>query len=461
MRVNSRRTRLVGLSLALCSASACSASHQTTTTSNATAANAGAPLELGPAIDAYLAPLVRARDFAGVVLVARADRVLFEKGYGLANAELGTPNAPATVFRIASLTKTFTAAAIVMLVERGVVRYADPLSKYLPDYPNGDRITIEQLLLHQSGVANPSYEQIATTRVSLSELIDTFKNKPAMFAPGTRSQYSNAGYVLLAAVIERTSGLPYAEFIRRNITAPLGMTSTMPDRQEGIVSNRASGYLPGPPPSGLENVAWYDMSPLAGSGSLLSTAGDLHRWARAVHHDALYRRTALSYPYGWGVRKYFHRDLIEQSGTIDGFTSYLGIYFRDSTYVVCLTTVEASLNERCGKDVAAMVFREAFERVAPTPSPSVNGAMAVADTGRYMAPGVGTFGLSVADGIPYVRWITARSAHYAVPIGRDSVFVRADRSVIVVERDSTGRSTAAARIWPGAPPVRFRREPPR
>jgi CubicO group peptidase (beta-lactamase class C family) len=418
-----------------------------------------APSELGQSIDAYIEPLVRSRDFAGAVLVARADRVLFEKGYGLANAELDVPNGPATVFRIASITKTFTAAAIVMLVERGVVRYADPLSKYLPEFPNGDHITIEHLLLHQSGVANPSYETIATARVSLSELIDSFKNKPLLFAPGTRTQYSNAGYVLLAAVIERASGLPYAEFLRRNITTPLRMASTVPDRQEGTITNRASGYVPGPPPSGLENVAWYDMSPFAGSGSLVSTVRDLHRWARAVHRDELYRRTTLTYPYGWGVRKYFNRDLIEQSGTIDGFTSYLGIYFHDSTYVVCLTNVESSLNERCGKDVAAMVFGEPYERAAATPPPTATASVTAADTGLFAVPGFGTFRLFFTAGIPYVRWITARSAHYVAPVGRDSLFVRADRSVIVLERDSTGRTTAVTRVWPEAPPVRFPRIP--
>ena len=122
-------------------------------------------------------------------------------------------------------------------MERGVVHYTDTLSKYLPDFPNGNRITIEQLLLHQSGVANPDYERIATLRVSLSELIATFRNKPLLFEPGKGGRYSNAGYVLLAAVIERASGMSYAEFIRRNITAPLGRMRPRPtDRR-----SRSSG----------------------------------------------------------------------------------------------------------------------------------------------------------------------------------------------------------------------------
>jgi hypothetical protein len=211
---------------------------------------------------------------------------------------------------------------------------------------------IEQLLLHRSGVADPSYSEIATSRVSLSDLVGRIASKPLLFEPGTNGGYSNAGYVLLAAVVERASGMSDADFVRRNIGERLGLHGTFPDLQDEIVPNRAMGYVPGPPPNAIRNVAWYDMSPLIGSGSLVSNVRDLYRWAQAVHREELSRRTTLRYPYGWGVRKYYDRDLIEQSGTIDGFTSYLGVYFRDSTYVVCLTDIEASLNEQCGKDLA-------------------------------------------------------------------------------------------------------------
>ena len=240
--------------------------------SNGAVAAVAAQSTLARDIDAYFAPLVRSNEFAGAVLIARGDRVLFEKGYGMANAELAVPNSPTTMFRIASITKTFTAAAIVMLAERGALRYSDSLSTYLPDFPNGNRITIRHLLLHSSGVANPNYGEIATTRLSLNQLIGQFKNKPLLFEPGTRGQYSNAGYILLAAVIERASGMSYAEFIRRNISAPLGLRSTVPDRQDDVLPNRASGYVPGPLPRGLENIAWSDMSSTVGSGILLVRA---------------------------------------------------------------------------------------------------------------------------------------------------------------------------------------------
>jgi hypothetical protein len=201
--------------------------------------------------------------------------------------------------------------------------------------------------------------------------------------------------------------------------------------------------------------AWSDMSSMVGSGILLSSARDLHRWARAVHQDELYRRAALEYPYGWGQRKYFGRDLIEQSGQLDGFTSYLGVYFRDSTYVVCLTNIEAGLNDRCGKDLAAITFAQPYERPALTPLASSIETVTAADTGRYASEGNGTFRLFVDDGRTYVQWVTARTAHYVVPISADSLVVRADRSTIVFERNGAGQALAANRSWGGGPPTRF------
>jgi hypothetical protein len=281
---------------------------------------------------------------------------------------------------------------------------------------------IEQLLLHRSGVADPSYSEIATSRVSLSDLVGRIASKPLLFEPGTNGGYSNAGYVLLAAVVERASGMSDADFVRRNIGERLGLHGTFPDLQDEIVPNRAMGYVPGPPPNAIRNVAWYDMSPLIGSGSLVSNVRDLYRWAQAVHREELSRRTTLRYPYGWGVRKYYDRDLIEQSGTIDGFTSYLGVYFRDSTYVVCLTDIEASLNEQCGKDLAAMAFGLHVAPSTPFPQPARLAVPGAADSGWYRSESIGSFRISETDGNTVVRWTTARTPHYAQPVAtvRDS-----------------------------------------
>jgi CubicO group peptidase (beta-lactamase class C family) len=397
-------------------------------------------------VDAYLAPYLARHDFSGVVLVARGDSVLLSKGYGMASYELGVPNSARTAFRIASITKTFTAAAIVMLAERGALRYDDRVSRFLPDFPPGSRITIEQLLLHASGLRNPEYEELVRRRVPVDTLLRRIGARPLLFEPGTESRYSNAGYIVLAAVVERATGMPFGAWLREHVLAPLGMRETRPDEQDALIPGRAAGYLPGPGAAGVVNAPWYDMSAMFGSGSLLSSAADLHRWARAVHMERLFRRSALRYPYGWGTRTYFGREAIEQSGTLDGFTSYLAIYFRDSTYVVCLTNVEASLNEQCGKDVAAIAFGEPVA-AAPVPAPVAADPLTLsAYVGAYESD-VGRFQVTEEGGELYVRWATALARHHLMPTGRDRLHVRADRSTITFVRDAAGRVTHATRTW--------------
>jgi CubicO group peptidase (beta-lactamase class C family) len=205
-------------------------------------------------VDAYLAPYVTSRDFSGVVLIARGDKILFRKGYGMANYELGVPNTPDTKFRIASLTKSFTVAAIVMLQEKGRLRFEDRLDKFLPGFPRADRITLLHLLTHRSGVAEPDFGAIFSRRVTPDELIATFKDKPPLSEPGKEEHYSNAGFALLARVVEKASGQPYGKFLRDHIFKPLGMDDTGYFDEAEIVPKRASGYAPGPGRLGLERA---------------------------------------------------------------------------------------------------------------------------------------------------------------------------------------------------------------
>jgi CubicO group peptidase (beta-lactamase class C family) len=281
----------------------------------------------------------------------------------MANYELDVSNTPDTRFRIASLTKTFTAAAIVMLCERGLLALTDKLNKFIPDYPGGDRITVLHLLRHESGVPNPDYNELFLKRVTIVELIERFKHKPLEFEPGTNGKYSNAGYILLAYVVQRVSGTPWEDFLYRNIFKPLGMESTGHVQHEQIISNQASGYLPGPGRLGVENAPWYDVSSSIGSGSLYTSANDLYRWARAVHSERLFKISALNYPYGWGRRKYFDRAGLEQSGLITGFTSNIQIYPGDGLYVICLTNIETTGFNRWATDLAGIVFGKSYEAV--------------------------------------------------------------------------------------------------
>ena len=263
-------------------------------------ASSKAPRKLQARVDAYLAPYVANRDFSGFVLIARGDDVLVNKGYGMANFKLGVPNTADTKFRIASLTKTFTAAAIVMLKERGLLSFDDKLGKFLPDFPKGDKITLLQMLLHKSGIPNPDDTATFHQQIPLDAVVMSIGKKPLDFDPGTTDKYSNGGYLVLARVVEKVSGQSYESFLRKNIFEPLRMKDTGNFQEEPIVPHRASGYLPGPGIEKIENAPVHNLSTSIGSGSLYSTANDLLRWARAVRSEKLYKRTALPYPFGWG-----------------------------------------------------------------------------------------------------------------------------------------------------------------
>jgi CubicO group peptidase (beta-lactamase class C family) len=161
--------------------------------------------------------------FMGVVLVARGSDVIFAKGYGMANLQWSVPHTPATRLPIGSNSKQFTAAAILLLEERGKLRVTDPIKSYLPDAPPAwDAITFHHLLSHTSGLINTApADRGNTVPARPDRTIDRFRNLPLQFAPGTRYGYSNAAYQLLAYLIERTSGPRYEDFLRANIFEPL------------------------------------------------------------------------------------------------------------------------------------------------------------------------------------------------------------------------------------------------
>src|SRR5215216_3458781 len=185
-------------------------------------------------IDALLQAAYQPNEPGAAVIALKDQQPVFRKGYGLANLELHVPITPDTVFRLASVTKQFTAVAILMLMEQGKLALQDPITRFLPDYPTHDHtITVEHLLTHTSGIRSytdmPEWPPLWRKDFSVGELIDSFKDQPMQFAPGTRWAYNNSGYVLLGAIIEQLSGLSYAQFVQQHIFEPLGMRQSYYD----------------------------------------------------------------------------------------------------------------------------------------------------------------------------------------------------------------------------------------
>ena len=327
------------------------------------ASAAGQSRSVETEVDRYLAPYIQMKDFSGTILIAQNGKVLVRKGYGMANYELVTPNGPQTKFHIASLTKTFTATAIVLLEKEGLLSFDDPLSKFLPDFPNSDKIKISQLLTHSSGVpdfyALPEYEELKTKLLAISDWIGLLKTKPLDFEPGKQSAYSNSGYALLALVIEKVSGKSYEDFLRERILKPLKMSNTGTWDDGALIVNRASGYDPWL--DNLINTPFYDKSVLFGSGSLYSTVDDLYTWYKAIHDGSLFRMDSITVPYGWGPRKRFKRELIEQGGNDPGFVSNLSAYLKDDVCIIVVGNVRTGAIDKIKDDLGAIVFKEKYE----------------------------------------------------------------------------------------------------
>ncbi len=288
------------------------------------------------------------------VVVLRDGQTLLRAGYGLADLEYGAPIDPDTVFRIGSVTKQFTAVAILMLAEEGKLSVDDEITRHLPDYPtHGQKITIEHLLTHTSGVPDymriPGFMDDVRDDRTVAEMIALFKDQDLDFEPGSRWSYSNSGYTLLGAIIESVTEQSYGDFVEQRIFEPLGMTRSSYETHETIVPRRARGYDNGE--DGFVNARYVSMTIPYAAGSLLSTVDDMARWDAALSTDKLLPRAArvrlwtpyepvtagpLLYGYGWIVGEHEGSPVMHHNGSVDGFFAYAVRMPREGIYVAVL-----------------------------------------------------------------------------------------------------------------------------
>ncbi|MCP3136307.1 serine hydrolase [Pyxidicoccus xibeiensis] len=283
------------------------------------------------------------RQFNGTVLVADDKGLIHKKGYGFANFEWKVPHTPDTKFRLASITKQFTATVILQLVAEGKLGLDDKVSKHLPDYrkDTGDRVTITHLLNHTSGI--PSYTSAPTffpndsrDPYTVADFVKKFASGDLQFEPGSKFAYNNSGYFLLGAIIEKVTGKTYAQALQERIFAPLGMRSSGYDVAATVLPKRASGYELGP--DGYVNAPYLDMSLPYAAGSLYSTVEDLFLWDRALYTDKvlpaalkqqMFTPGLDQYGFGWTMRSIKLNDgktelpIITHSGGINGFSTLI------------------------------------------------------------------------------------------------------------------------------------------
>ena len=319
-------------------------------------------------VDEYLAAQEEVNHFMGSVLIARDGVPLFRKGFGPANIEHDVPNTAKTKFRLGSLTKQFTAAAVLLLQEEGLLDVRDPIGKHIVDPPESwADISIHHLLTHTSGIPDfTSFTDYTETWMIPSRPDKTmlrFRNKALDFPPGEKLAYSNSNYTLLAMIIEYVSGMRYEEFLRKNIFTPLDMKDSGHDAFAAVLKHRASGYVLGE--DGPEHAPYCDMDLPIGGGDLYSTVDDLLKWDQALYTDSLLSdksRKAMftpiksGYAYGWGVTEMFGRVIHSHGGGINGFASQIIRFPEEKATVIILCNQESSPAMQAGRDLAAILF---------------------------------------------------------------------------------------------------------
>jgi CubicO group peptidase (beta-lactamase class C family) len=321
------------------------------------------------------------RQFNGSALVAENGKVTYKGGFGMANMEWNVPNTPDTKFRLGSITKQFTATAILQLVEQGKIKLDAKLSDYLPDYRKdiGDKVTIHHLLTHTSGI--PSYtgqpgffENVSRNPYKVDDFVKKYASGDLEFEPGSKYTYNNSGYFLLGAIVERVTGKPYEQVLKENIFDPLGMKNTGYDHHATIITKRASGYSK--TPDGYSNALYLDMSIPYAAGSLYSTVEDLYLWDQALYADKLlsaqskalmYKPFLQNYAYGWIVMNASFKqndqpvEVIRHGGGINGFSTTIVRFPKEKNLIVMLDNTGGGSLDRISESIAKILYNQPYE----------------------------------------------------------------------------------------------------
>lgn len=326
-------------------------------------------------IDEVAARYTSFNKFNGSLLVAEKGKILLQKGYGYRDVSKQLPNDPQTIFLIGSITKEFTAAVVLKLVEQKKLALTDRLSKYYPDFPKGDSITIQNLLTHTSGIFNPdgkdTWEQSSQT-TNEQQVLDFLKSKPLDFKPGEKFSYSNSGYKLLGYIIQKTTGDSYENVVSKMVFKPLHMTRSGfyftalkdKDKAKGYWTFSASEYREGP---------HADPTQFIGSGEIYSTVEDLYKWHKALQAGRIlskalqqqaYRPFKKEYGYGWEIADSVNgRQVVGHAGRmLNGFEAKMLRVPDDDIFIILLNNNAAGpYLETISKDILSILYRKPFK----------------------------------------------------------------------------------------------------
>jgi CubicO group peptidase (beta-lactamase class C family) len=410
--------------------------------------------QLGPLYDAYMKGQVEAHNFSGAVLVAKAGAVAFRGAYGAADAATGAQVTPATRFRIGSVTKPFTAVAVMLLAERGKLAVTDPVCKFVEPCPAAwAPVTVHHLLSHTSGIrsftALDDYEKTMASATSPAETAARVKDLPLEFAPGTQYKYSNTGYVLLGTVIEKASGQSYPAFLKANVLDPLGMKDTGVETGDAV-PGLAVGYTraQAADPASLKPAQPIHMSVPFAAGAMYSTVGDLLKLDRAVASRALLKKDSWeklltpvqgNYGYGWMVsRQPNGRTFVGHDGGINGFSSSFRRLEEEDLVFIALRNQDAGPN--FSNDLVAIALGAPYQVPKKRALAKVDPALFDDYVGEYqLAP---TFSITVTrDGARLLTQATGQQQIEVFPESETTFFLTVVDAQLTFQRDADGKVT--------------------
>lgn len=394
------------------------------------------------------------------VLVSKDGKVIYRNGFGYGDIEKKQRIKPDTKFRIGSITKQFTAAAILKLQEEGNISVTDKLSKFLPEFPRADEVTIHHLLTHTSGIhsytGKPEFISKVTSTISEEDLIAFFKNDPYDFNPGEKWLYNNSGYFLLGHIIGKISGKPYDEYLKKTFFEPLNMTNTGIHTATLKLQNEAKGYT-------RENDKYvpapnWDMSWAGGAGAIYSTVEDLHKWNEALYNGKVLQEKSLkagltpvvlnngekpdnaTYGYGWALNNYRGQDIIEHGGGLHGFISQLARYPEENITVVLLTNIspsEVSLNSNTIAEYLVWEKMDKQKSLVVNTSVTEDVSQYV---GRYDFPG-GAVMIITAEDKDLFAQLTGQQKFPIFPAGEGEYFWKVVNAKIKFVKNENGEVT--------------------
>lgn len=305
--------------------------------------------------------------FTGTALVARKGQVILEQGYGYRDEQTKVSNDAATIFQIASVTKTFTSATVLKLVEMHRLSLSDKLSKWYPAFPNAGKITIENLLSHTSGIFDYTQEDTVTHLNSEAKMMAFLAKKRLDFEPGTDWSYSNSGYSILGFIIGKVSGMTYEQAVRHYIFKPLHMNHSGFDFEHLQSAEKAVGY--GVSDTGRVKASFSDSSVVFAAGAIYSTTGDMYKWHQGLQSYKIvskalmkkaYTRFKKNYGYGWIIDSVENKKMVYHSGNIAGYSSVLVRIPGDDICIILLNNQEGTELETIARKILDIVYNRPY-----------------------------------------------------------------------------------------------------